>query len=70
MIERRDDPVGLAFPGGMMEYGHTIKKTAVKEAQEEINQEVKVLGIGACIDDVYRDPRWHTLSFPVYASAE
>lgn len=54
----------------MIEYGDTIAKTARKEAEEEINLDVEVVGVNACIDAVYRDPRWHTYTFPVYVTAE
>lgn len=67
MIERGFEPIGLAFPGGMIEYGQTITETAIKEALEEINQQLIDYKIWAVIDDPNRDPRAHTITFPVYA---
>ena len=49
----------------MIEYGHTVAGTAAKEAMEEITQKIEVINIGQAIDNPLRDPRGHTITFPV-----
>ncbi|MCS7200410.1 MAG: NUDIX domain-containing protein [Caldimicrobium sp.] len=62
LIERKNPPLGLALPGGFVEYGETLEEAAKREAQEETNLEVKLIEIVGCYSDPNRDPRFHTIA--------
>jgi ADP-ribose pyrophosphatase YjhB (NUDIX family) len=49
LIKRKNPPYGWAIPGGFVDYGETLEETAVREAKEETNLDVK-------------DPRHHSIS--------
>lgn len=61
MIERKYPPLGQAFPGGMMELGETIEKTAIREVLEETDIEVESVGLLNLLSDPKYDPRWHVV---------
>ncbi|MCX7613753.1 MAG: NUDIX domain-containing protein [Caldimicrobium sp.] len=62
LIDRKNPPLGLALPGGFVEYGETLEEAAIREAKEETNLEVELLKILGCYSDPKRDPRFHTIS--------
>ncbi len=61
LIERLNDPLGLAFPGGLVEE-ESFERAAIREAKEETNLQV-VLDSPEhplCVySDSHRDPRAH-----------
>lgn len=67
LIERRNEPLGWALPGGFVDYGETLEDAAIREAKEETSLEVRNLRLVGCYSDPARDPRQHTIS-TVYAA--
>ncbi len=65
LIERRNQPYGLALPGGFAEYGLSLEDNAVKEAREETGLEVVLRNPEQplCVhSQPDRDPRAHMIS--------
>lgn len=61
IINRKYQPFGHAFPGGMMEVGETIEETGLREVLEETNIRAAPVGILNIISDPKYDPRWHVV---------
>ena len=66
LITRKNKPLGLALPGGFVEYGFSLEQNVEKEALEETGLAIKIksspqnpLGI---YSDPGRDPRTHVIS--------
>ena len=62
LIERKNEPLGWALPGGFVDYGETLEQAAVREAGEETSLSVFDLRLLGCYSDPQRDPRRHTIS--------
>lgn len=62
LIERQNDPHGLALPGGFVEIGETVEAAAVREMLEETGLHVELAGIFGVYSDPGRDPRFHCVS--------
>jgi 8-oxo-dGTP diphosphatase len=69
LIERKNEPLGWAIPGGFVDYGETVETGAVREAQEEIGLQVELIEQFHVYSDPNRDPRKHTLSVVFIATA-
>jgi 8-oxo-dGTP diphosphatase len=67
LIERKNEPLGWALPGGFVDYGETLEDAAVREAREETSLEVGNLRLVGCYSAPDRDPRHHNIS-TVYAA--
>lgn len=61
-IERKNDPLGWALPGGFVDYGEKLEDAAVREAYEETSIRVTDLKLLGCYSDPDRDKRQHTIS--------
>jgi 8-oxo-dGTP diphosphatase len=61
-IERRNDPVGWALPGGFVDEGEWIADAAVREAKEETGLDVEIVELFHVYSDPRRDARKHTVS--------
>jgi len=64
VIERRNPPLGLALPGGFVDYGEAVETAALREAKEETNldidgEKMRLIGV---YSDPARDPRQHVVS--------
>lgn len=70
LIERKNTPYGWAIPGGFVDYGESVEKAAIREAQEEISLEVELIEQFKVYSDPQRDPRQHTLSIVFIATAK
>jgi ADP-ribose pyrophosphatase YjhB (NUDIX family) len=62
LIKRKNPPSGWAIPGGFVDYGESLEEAARREAKEETNLDVKLIGQFHTYSDPARDPRHHTIS--------
>ena len=61
LIERGKEPLGMAIPGGHVEYGEQVGYTAQREMREECSLELKDLRQFKIYSSPDRDPRKHTI---------
>ncbi len=69
LIERLNQPLGWALPGGFVDYGEAVPAAAKREALEEIGLEIELVDLLGVYSDPERDPRQHTLSLTYIATA-
>mgnify|MGYP002713189352 CR=1 FL=1 len=69
LIERKNEPHGMALPGGFVDEGETVENAAVREAMEETSLSVVLDDLFYVYSDPSRDPRKHTISIVFLASA-
>lgn len=69
LIERRNEPLGWALPGGFVDYGESLESAAIREAREETSLDIKGLRLLGCYSDPKRDSRMHTISVVYIATA-
>ena len=62
LVERKYDPLGLALPGGHVDYGERVEKAAIREVKEETNLDVFLIDLLGVYSDPKRDPRKHMVS--------
>ena len=62
MIQRKNPPHGWALPGGFVDYGETLERTAVREAKEETSLDVKLVRQFHAYNDPKRDARQHNVT--------
>ncbi len=62
LIERKNEPFGYAIPGGFIDYGEYAEHAAVREALEETNLKVELIGLLGVYSEPTRDIRSHTMS--------
>jgi 8-oxo-dGTP diphosphatase len=69
LIERLNEPLGWALPGGFVDYGEAVPMAAKREAMEEIGLAIELVDLLGVYSDPVRDPRQHTLSLTYIATA-
>jgi len=62
LIERLNEPLGLAIPGGFVDIGESVEDAVVREMKEETDLDVEILSLLNVYSDPSRDPRFHTAS--------
>lgn len=70
LIERKNEPLGWALPGGFVDYGESLEHAAVREAKEETSLSIVNLRLLGCYSDPQRDPRQHVISTVYVARGE
>ena len=70
LIERKNPPLGWAIPGGFVDYGESVETAALREAQEEISLQVKLIEQFYVYSDPERDSRQHTISIVFLAAGQ
>ena len=69
LIVRRNEPHGLALPGGFVDEGEWVADAAVREAKEETGLDVELVELFHVYSNPKRDPREHTVSTVFIARA-
>ena len=70
LIERKNEPKGLALPGGFVDVGESVEDALVREMKEETNLDVSISRVLGIYSDPARDPRFHTASVVYVAKAK
>ena len=68
-IERKNEPKGLALPGGFVDEGEYVADAAIREAKEETGLDVELIELFHVYSDPTRDARKHTVSTVFIARA-
>lgn len=69
LIERNDEPKGVAIPGGFVEPGESLAQAAVREAKEETGLDVELVEQFYAYSKPGRDPRGPVCSVVFIAKA-
>jgi len=69
LIKRKNPPYGWALPGGFVDFGESLEKAAVREAEEETSLKIRLRYQLHTYSDPNRDPRLHTISTVYVAEA-
>lgn len=62
LIKRKNEPLGLALPGGFVDIGESVEDAVVREMKEEISLDVQIDELLGIYSDPSRDSRFHVAS--------
>jgi len=62
LIQRKNEPIGLALPGGFVDVGESVEDAVIREMKEEISLDVEITKLFGVYSDPSRDKRFHTVS--------
>ena len=62
LIQRKNEPVGIALPGGFVEMNEKVEEALIREMKEEISLDVEISKLLGVYSDPKRDKRFHTVS--------
>lgn len=68
-ILRKNEPRGLALPGGFVDEGEWVADAAIREAKEETGLDIELIELFHVYSDPQRDTRKHTVSTVFIARA-
>lgn len=69
LIERKNPPYGWAIPGGFVDLGERVERTAIREAAEETSMQVTLKALLGVYSQPGRDPRFHSVGVVFVAEA-
>ena len=62
LIQRKNEPIGIALPGGFVDVGESAEEAVIREMKEEISLDVTIKELLGVYSDPNRDKRFHTVS--------
>lgn len=69
LIERKNPPLGYAFPGGFVDVGESCEEAVLREAKEEVCLDCKVRSVLGVYSEPDRDKRGHIVSIAYILTA-
>lgn len=61
-ISRKNEPYGIALPGGFVDIGESVEDALVREMKEEVSLDVEILSLHGVYSNPNRDKRFHCVS--------
>ncbi|MCK5021541.1 MAG: NUDIX hydrolase [Candidatus Peribacteraceae bacterium] len=70
VVKRKNEPLGFALPGGVVDVGERVKDAVIREVKEETNLDFTIDNLLGIYSDPDRDPRGHAVSIVFYGKGE
>jgi 8-oxo-dGTP diphosphatase len=70
LITRKNEPKGLALPGGFVDMGESVEEALLREMKEETHLDVEISRLLGVYSNPKRDPRFHTASVVFIVKAQ